>query len=350
MAKYGLLDLVAVEQQRGFVYIRISKPLLRIVLAQRQVLSGICLSHECTESAAMPPRVTLLGLLNTCRDYYHDTQEVVQLVSWLISWYGWLLLESRPAATLASLRPGAQVQGSLLLCEWMESAARQVDLAGRGACAGTPPRTSEEKQAVAEARQRAAMLAAIRLVDRLPVKEAHQMQPGQAALFEVNTYSADSLVRLFNAHFYFLQSKGKESGRGSGEHGGDETVTPSDVEVIFRKMATLAERGARTEDDCPQGGGAGKPNFRAHYARRDFVSLGSCHGCNCCPLRSAARERWRRRSRCVRQLQRQLQVAMKICTRVATMLILAEIRAREVFFWFVCRFLGCTEFTAEFIK
>jgi len=59
----------------------------------------------------------LSNLLAICRGYDFNTGESVQLVSWLVAKYAWLLMEHRPSRTmsLAALRPGAGVVGNTRL-------------------------------------------------------------------------------------------------------------------------------------------------------------------------------------------------------------------------------------------
>lgn len=108
--KYGILNLELVDET--LYRVRLSRPLLRI-LTQGSKFFEHLLHH-------MAPTALLNGmnpndLLRTCRPQFDREVEVVQLLSWVVTYYTWLIMEDRTLSprrvSLHDLRPGAQWSG-----------------------------------------------------------------------------------------------------------------------------------------------------------------------------------------------------------------------------------------------
>lgn len=106
----------------AMVNLRMSKPLLRLLIQQTTGttfrtdggLNNLVGYHDDKELSDHALPVGLSTLLRTWRSYCDDTQEAVQVVSWLVARTAYLLLtpKNRPALkSLADLRPGAAVVG-----------------------------------------------------------------------------------------------------------------------------------------------------------------------------------------------------------------------------------------------
>lgn len=102
------------------VRLRISRPLLRILVSRDTErtyagwLNNLLGYHEDTRISASALPIRTDELLSTCRDYHGDVQEVVQIVSWLVTRAAYLMITpgNRPHFTsMADLRPGAYVVG-----------------------------------------------------------------------------------------------------------------------------------------------------------------------------------------------------------------------------------------------
>ena len=199
--------------------LRISKPLLRIIVEHEHLVEVILTGGNDTLSeGVLPEGIVLSDLLRTCRRYDADTQEAVQLVSLLVSLHAWLVMESRPdadAPTLLTLRPGAAVLGSggraSRMLTSLAAAAAAVDAAGTG----------KEGSSRTEARQKAALKEGFRLVARTQTP-----LPGTAALSPNNTQGSDAVI-CFAEGVYHGQCKGRATGPAAGTGGGDAKVSPS---------------------------------------------------------------------------------------------------------------------------
>lgn len=217
---------------------RISKPLLRLVVEERKVLQTIVGNAE----DALPDGVTLHGLLKTCRPYNEGTQEAVQLVSLLTSLFAWLLLETRPPATLLSLRPGAAVVGdqaqAQAVVHALANAAESVDRAGIAAAADIGSEFGNAARA--EARQKAAL----ELVSKIAARTTTP-RPGEVALTTNCKFAVDMVCNFFKGEPAVLlgQCKGKKTGLAAATNGGDLTMSVSEAEKYMQNMVTVGNVG-----------------------------------------------------------------------------------------------------------
>jgi hypothetical protein len=245
MQKYGLIDLP--RAGNGAVYVRISKFVLYSLVKQYSVLEQILqgrVAPTAMDAKYLPKGVDLSDCLRTCRSYYEDHEELVQLLSWLVSYFGWLLLERRPAATLASLRPGAiwlgEAAAGQAVLKAMEDAAAAVKEAGEKArIAGATH--SDAKEMMSEARYKAALSATMLLVERQKVRA--NAAKGTAGFCQHGAAALDGWVRLPDGTFYLMQCKGKETGAGVGQPGGDEPRAAGELVGYWKHMLEVAGKG-----------------------------------------------------------------------------------------------------------
>ena len=246
--KYGLIDPQPTPD--GRVKLVMSKPLLRLVLEESKALEkvltlgGTTLPPNALPKSALEAEegkeTSLSNLLATCRGYDPNTGESVQLVSWLVAMYSWLLLEHRPSRTmsLAALRPGAGVLGNKAVAEIeprvFTAALRAVDDAGVAAFKkAVAEGLGAEAAAVAktEARSETALSHCPRLVSR-----TRQLNVGEAAIMGTHEEADDASVSLPELAL-IMQAKCKMSGVAAAQPGGDESMGPGLVVQYLNAMA-----------------------------------------------------------------------------------------------------------------
>lgn len=180
MRKYGMVDLSPGPDGRSLV--RISKPLLAII------------NDTCN---LVPPK-----LLVTCREYHGETQELVQLYSLAVSFDACMMLrDNAPAVTLQNLRPGARIYGKADILQ----------------------------QVLAEAHT----APTFRVLQR--GKPPPEVRPPTGALLTRGADGNDAWA-CFAPGFYYMQSKGQQTGAAVGADGGDNTKGPSDLAADLRSM------------------------------------------------------------------------------------------------------------------
>ena len=264
--KYGIVDLRAGSKADN-VTVRISKPLLRIIVEECQLFEELLNNGEAIILAeVLPAKVALAGnhisgLLATCRPYSPEAQEAATLMSWLVTLYSWLTTKvKRPPAKLHALRPGALVFGNkgaaAAAVSALERAARAVDEAGlRDAASEVTVRHQE----------------AVRWMPKLVARDTVDPKPGQACFMPTNTFGVDTIVRLAmpptdpegavcDGGALLGQQKGVQSGPSAGLPGNDNVLTPGEA-IAFLQMMTLvaqhgverakAVHGEKSEEDLP---------------------------------------------------------------------------------------------------
>lgn len=177
-----------------------------------------------------------LNLVRSCRGQYDREVESAQLMSWLVSYYAWLVLEERPPASLRSLRRGALMSGpdDQKVVDVMMAAAAEVDAAGQAAKQKYDNGSARGRVAITEARH----LKAVELLPRL-VTRTNNPSRGGAALSDSSGPGYDGWVMPTVGQLMALivyQSKGVMTGPGAGTAGGDERTTTSMVEAYVQKM------------------------------------------------------------------------------------------------------------------
>lgn len=247
--KYGLIDPQPAPNDR--VKLVMSKPLLRLVLDESKALEKVltlgsttlppnALPKSALEAEADTEETSLSNLLATCRGYDFNTGESVQLVSWLVAMYAWLLLEHRPSRTmsLAALRPGAGVVGNKAVAETeptvFTAALRAVDDAGVAAFKkAVADGLGDEAAAIAKTKARAetALSHCPRLVSRTT-----QLRVGEAVITGTHETADDAAVAL-DGLALIMQFKGKMTGVAAAQPGGDESMGPGLVERYLKAMA-----------------------------------------------------------------------------------------------------------------
>ena len=226
--KYGLLFLEPIGGSR--YEIRLSRPLLRILVDGLKFFEQIFGdSLQCYLNNIDPS-----SLLRSCRGQYDREVECAQLMSWLVSYYAWLVLEDRPPASLRSLRRGALMSrpDDQNVVDVMMAAAAEVDAAGQAAKHG--PGSAGKRDAITEARH----LKAVELLPRL-VTCTNTPSLGSAALSDSSGPGYDGWVMPTIGPLMALivyQAKGVMTGLGAGTVGGDERITTSTVEAYVQKM------------------------------------------------------------------------------------------------------------------
>jgi hypothetical protein len=154
ISRNGLIDLPSRGRN---VLVRMSKPLLRILLRDTKLLENMLLLRDTIPPGYLPGDLQLSDALQTCRVYHDDLLEVVQLVSLHISYFAWLLLDPkrRPAPTFLSLRPGAASFGKQESLQFMVEDAKKVDNSSYLQCGATAlaciPRLAKRGCATGEA-------------------------------------------------------------------------------------------------------------------------------------------------------------------------------------------------------
>ena len=228
--KYGLLFLEPIGGSR--YEIRLSRPLLRILVDGLKFFEQIFGdSLQCYLNNIDPS-----SLLRSCRGQYDREVECAQLMSWLVSYYAWLVLEVRPPASLRSLRRGALMTGpdDQDVMNVMKAAAAEVDAAGQAAKQKHDNGSARGSVAITEARH----LKAVELLPRL-VTRTNTPSPGGAALSDSSGSGYDGWVMPTIGQLIALivyQAKGVMTGPGAGTAGGDERTTTSMVEAYAQKM------------------------------------------------------------------------------------------------------------------
>lgn len=242
-------------------YLRFSKPLLRL-LVTGNLLAGDAVPFS---QGASHLGKSLADLLKTCRDYHEDTQEVIQLLSFLTASAAYVLLtpSSRPdVSNLAGLRPGAEVLGDKTrLVEAMrvlQAEAAAVDTATVVERETYQFATNEVSRArshvevigdveshrlLADAleamKQASAAYVAARHMEflahsarQLCVRGDPEGCEGRATtMTKDGTLGVDAWVR-FDASVYAMQCKGQKNGKGAGKPGKDGTFTPVEMEGV----------------------------------------------------------------------------------------------------------------------
>jgi hypothetical protein len=227
MAKYGLLDLPVAGP--GRVHVRLSKPLLRLLVAETHLLEDLLFGRaQGTQPPVgfIPGEINLQDLLRTCRQYHADTQEVVQLVSLHISYLAWLLLRDRP---MPFLRPGAMTFGSIkAFQDRMIAAAVEVDAA--------PARSAEALNHIPHLTMRSQPPAVSSQQPAASSQQPVASASSQAAFMPEGATGTDAWS--FNGKYHF-QGKGQEAGGAAGRSGGDSELQPAAVLKIFEKMSKV---------------------------------------------------------------------------------------------------------------
>ena len=233
LRKCGLVYLEPVQNARQKVFLRMSKPLLRIMLGGdgSELEHLLCGGSGALGSNILPDGIELKTLLRTCRAYHANTQETVQLVSWLLSLRAWLLLEKRPPPTLASLRPGAAATAAAdAVVPFLQRAATYVDDEGR--------------KAEPSARQEVRLAAVNKIVPRLIARADLDGAAVQQAAWTVESSPAvDSWASLDESGLYLLQCKGNTTATSAIRH--------KEAKDILSEMDKLVQVGyARYLYDC----------------------------------------------------------------------------------------------------
>ena len=209
--KYGIISTEVDPQFHNRIFIRMSKFLLRFFLKRTQVLEEVFMSPasltrgEMTLDYAMPEGVELHDIFLTCRSYMHKTQEVVQLMSLLVTCVALMLVESPPPLTLASIRRTSTFMGRAdragMELEWLVEAAKAVRDAGNAAYSseGENKVTAKMKARYDEATKQAVKLVAP--ADVLGEKST-------ACLFASKTFPAFDAQGCLSLGIYLGQSKG----------------------------------------------------------------------------------------------------------------------------------------------
>lgn len=278
------------EETDFMVRLRFSKPMLRILAADlpldlapenRPFLHMLTAPSVKSLLRGATGKVILKDLFKTCRNYHGDTEEVVQLLSFLNACAAYVLLTpaSRPELkSLADLRPAAQVIGDVAAlveaAEVLKMEAKMVDEASveqRKAYEAAAKlvetlrarldmgRTKERENELSDARLRlkdasSAYVARrheafLRLSARElcvrgePTGHLHR----HAALTEARTTGVDAWV-CFGVKVYTMQCKGQETGAGAGQPGGDGSFEPKDVVVAMKMFVRWLQAQGDGED------------------------------------------------------------------------------------------------------
>jgi hypothetical protein len=230
--KYGLVNTVTDPKDGTRIFVRMSKFLLRVALGQTLETLGIL-------QATMPKGIELSSIFRTCRTYMDKTQEVVQVVSLIVTYFVLLLVESPPPLSLASLRPGALILGDearahqelKALAKASENVRKVVQRAGY--------ENSTEK--LNQWRTEAAKHT-VKLVP--PVDEI--APPNTAALFLSKVFPGFDIWTCFGMHVYLGQCKGVLKPAGD-----DRKVTySSEAKVWLEKMFQAFEKKIAMPTGC----------------------------------------------------------------------------------------------------
>lgn len=266
--RFGYVHL---ETVGDMVHPRFSKPMLRILATQRPLNHAAYGHRPFLQQLTAPTgkaqggateKVNLSDLFSTCRDYHGETEEMVQLLSFLNACAAYVLLTpaSRPKLeSLADLRPGAQVVGD-------DAALRAAVEVLKAEVEAMDAATEKERvlyesirdelrrtRAVAESgTNRAAALDDVsRLSSDLKVAARHdaflrlsarhlcarggfiRRAERSAALTAAGTTGVDAWVR-FGGKVYAMQCKGQDSGAGAGRAGSDATLQPKQYQEAVR--------------------------------------------------------------------------------------------------------------------
>ena len=288
--RLGFLHLQKMRKDKHRVLVRFSKPLLRLLLQNRQ--KAVPFSDAKNNLGQSLP-----SLLKTCRDYHGDVEEAVQLLSLATARAAYVLLTpaSRPVlASLEDLRPGARALGTGVQREALKSLAktlREEALAVDEATAEelaeytkteeslakcrTPRDMSlpENKNLLSDAFQDRKFASSAYIQARFDAymktiayalnSQGHQplsLKLGSRDVMKVvRRESAGRLTRAkatgvnawmcFGRKLYAMQCKGQETGAGAGQAGGAATSASEHVkEVLGQFAAWLKTDGADFEN------------------------------------------------------------------------------------------------------
>jgi hypothetical protein len=235
-------------------FIRFSKPLLRLLVAGRQ---GANTPFICAPSYL---GLSLQSLLRTCRDYHGDTQEAVQLLSFVSACTAYVLLTptSRPKLkSLADLRPGAMVFGDpAKLVEMAEVIRAWAEAVDQATAAQSEAYINALREAdrmkvhlakfCTEAQEKAWLDAkgVVATTSSAYINARHDALEQQARLAlcmrcnpEAGVLGGATLTvkgtdgvdawAFVGLLLYVMQCKGQETGAGAGRAEGDETFQPN---------------------------------------------------------------------------------------------------------------------------
>jgi hypothetical protein len=171
-------------------------------------------------------------LLRTCRRQDDRELDAVQLLSWLVTCYSWLVLQNRPdSGNLSCLRPGARCtvrSGYTDGEDALARAAEAVDAAG----VVDDKTSSLVRRRTLTARHKAALKQLPRLVHSIS-----SVSPGDSALAAPGEPGIDAWVWPKAGPVLLMQSKGVQSGEGAGKSGGDKAVTSATVRAYVENAA-----------------------------------------------------------------------------------------------------------------
>lgn len=232
--KYGLTSTV--KGPDGRIFIRMSTFLLRVVLAELD-FSKLLLDKHVQLADTLPPGTKWEELFKTCRRYKDKTQEMLQLISLLVSYLTWLLLEEKPPACLATLRPGARLLGNTALAYeqlgLLAQADEEVKKAGNIAYATG---AHDKMAAKLKARHNKAVELAVKLVKLSDTIG----DSNKAALFaRLNHPAFDMWARLDHVRTLLAQSKGVKDPLSR------PVVNCAEAKKWVRKMLTWARRNSK---------------------------------------------------------------------------------------------------------
>lgn len=228
--KYGLVNTVTDPKDETRIFVRMSKFLLRVALSQTLETLGIL-------QATMPKGIELSSIFRTCRTYMDKTQEVVQVVSLLVTYFVLLLVESPPPLTLASLRPGALMLGHEARAHQELTALAKASAYVRKAAQRTGDENSAKKL---YGRHQEAAKHAVKLVP--PVDEI--ALPNTAALFLSKVFPGFDIWIRFGMHVYLGQCKGVLKPEK------DRKVKYSEAKVWLQKMFQATEKKIALPTGC----------------------------------------------------------------------------------------------------
>lgn len=228
--KYGLVNTVTDPKDETRIFVRMSKFLLRVALSQTLETLGVL-------QATMPKGIELSSIFRTCRTYMDKTQEVVQVVSLLVTYFVLLLVESPPPLTLASLRPGALMLGNEARAHQELTALAKAFAYVRKAAQRTEQENSAKKL---HQRHQQAAKHAVKLVP--PIDEI--AVPNTAALFLSKVFPGFDIWIRFGMQVYLGQCKGVL------EPEKDRKVKYSDAKVWLQKMFQATEKKIKLPAGC----------------------------------------------------------------------------------------------------
>lgn len=209
--KYGIVSTEVDPQFHDRIFIRMSKFLLRFFLKKTQVLEEVFMTTasltrgKMTLKYAMPEGVELHEIFLTCRSNMHKTQEVVQLMSLLVTCVALMLVESPPPLTLASIRRTSTFMGREDLAgmeiEWLVKAAKAVREAGNAAY-------NSEGENKVTAKMQARYDEAVRQIVKLVAPADALGEELTACQFASTTFPAFDTQAFLGLALALLQSKG----------------------------------------------------------------------------------------------------------------------------------------------